>query len=460
MRSLRTFFAQLRLRIEMAVVRASGRFDPVYYRTTYPDIAAAGADPLRHFCTHGWREARNPGPWFDMGLQKALRGPMRRNPLLSWQLWGRWLGRPATYPEVERLRGSGPSTDPVNADAILVLHECTRTGAPIFLQSLARIWRERHGLRVHFVVLDYGATLGELCREFDCTLLPTIPTAQRADVLAARFAGAQPLLYCNSAASLRALEWFRWHRGITIAHIHEIGATLAAYKGDLHRLKDFDAITLTVDAGTKGQLAEWIGAHPDSLKVTPPAVRIDPDRLPRSELRPLVVGCGTASRRKGADLFCEVAARVRAEGLEGVQFVWIGQAGDADMAGMIARLGLQDMVEMVGEVANPAAFFDQASVLLLPSREDPYPLVCLEAAEREVPTVCFDRRAGGIARFVEDDAGIVVPAFDLDAMASAVRELLSDHERCRMLGQAAREKVERLHSIDTVAQTILDLTGT
>lgn len=457
MRSLRTFFAQLRLLIEMAVVRASGRFDSVYYLTTYSDVAAAGADPLRHFCEHGWREARNPGPWFDVGLQKALCGRMRRNPLLTWQLWGRWLRRPATYPEVERSRGSVLSTDPVNADAILVLHECTRTGAPIFLQSLARVWRERHGLRVHFVVLDYGVTLGELCREFDCTLLPTIPCAERAFVLAARFAGARPLLYCNSAASLRALEWFSWHRGMTIVHIHEIGDTLAAYKADLDRLKDLDAITLTVDAGTMGQLAELTGTAPDNLMVMPPAVHISPCLASRSELPPLVVGCGTASLRKGADLFCEVAARLRAEGLGAVRFVWIGQGGDADLAGMIRKLGLEDMVEMVGEVASPASFFDQASVLLLPSREDPYPLVCLEAAERGVPTVCFDRRAGGIASFVEDDAGIVVPAFDVDAMARAVRELLSDHVRCRMLGRAARDKVERLHSIDIVAQTILDL---
>ncbi len=458
MRSLRTFFAQLRLRVEMAAVRASGRFDPTYYQATYFDIAAAGADPLRHFCEHGWREARSPGPWFDMGLQKALHGQMRHNPLLSWQLWGRWLGRPATYPEVERLRGSAPSTDPVAADVILLLHECSRTGAPIFLQSLARAWREHHGLRVHFVVLDYGTTLGELCWEFDCTLLPTIPSAQRADLLAARFAGARPLLYCNSAASLRALEWFRWHRGVTIVHIHEIGATLAAYKADLHRLKDLDAITLTVDAGTEGQLAELMGSAPDNLKVMPPAVRIHPDVASRSELRPLVIGCGTASLRKGADLFCEVAARVRADGLGSVRFVWIGQPGDADMAEIIRRLDLKNMVEMVGEVANPSAFFDQASVLLLPSREDPYPLVCLEAAERGVPTVCFDRRAGGIASFVEDDAGIVVPAFDVDEMARAVRKLLCNQEQCRRLGEAARDKVERLHSIESVAQSILDLT--
>lgn len=457
MQSLKTVLARLRLRIEMALVRASGRFDPAYYRVAYPDVAEAGADPLRHFCEHGWREVRNPGPWFDMAYQSTLRKQANCNPLLTWQILGRWLGRPATYPEVERLRSDIRATDPVAADAILLLHECTRTGAPIFLQSLARAWREHHGMRIHFVILGYGPTLAELCQEFECTLLPTLPPAERFGILAARFAAAQPLLYCNSASSLQALEWFDWHQGSTIVHIHEIGASLAAYAADLPRIKRLDATILTVDAGARSQLASLIGAAPENLHVVPPAVRIGPAPAARSELRQLVVGCGTASLRKGADLFCEVAARLRAEGHDTARFVWIGGPGDADMASVIRRLGLEDMVEVVGEVADPASLFDQASLLLLPSREDPYPLVCLEAAERGVPTVCFDRRAGGIAAFVEDDAGVVVPAFDVDAMANAVRGLLEDEERCRALGRAARAKVERQHAIESVAQTILDL---
>ena len=39
--------------------------DPVWYRARYPDVAAAGVDPLRHFIDTGLNEHRDPNRWFD-----------------------------------------------------------------------------------------------------------------------------------------------------------------------------------------------------------------------------------------------------------------------------------------------------------------------------------------------------------------------------------------------------------
>ncbi len=38
-------------------------FHAGYYRTRYPDVAAAGMDPLEHFILHGYREHREPNPF-------------------------------------------------------------------------------------------------------------------------------------------------------------------------------------------------------------------------------------------------------------------------------------------------------------------------------------------------------------------------------------------------------------
>ena len=40
-------------------------FDPVFYRTVYDDVARAGIDPFRHYTETGWREGRDPTPWFS-----------------------------------------------------------------------------------------------------------------------------------------------------------------------------------------------------------------------------------------------------------------------------------------------------------------------------------------------------------------------------------------------------------
>jgi len=45
--------------------RSRNLFDPDYYRTRYPDVAAAGVNPLLHFIVAGAFEGRQPHPLFD-----------------------------------------------------------------------------------------------------------------------------------------------------------------------------------------------------------------------------------------------------------------------------------------------------------------------------------------------------------------------------------------------------------
>ena len=81
-----------------------------------------------------------------------------------------------------------------------------------------------------------------------------------------------------------------------------------------------------------------------------------------------------------------------------------------------------------------------SDVFLLSSREDPFPLVCLEAADCGVPIVCF-AGAGGMADFVGSTCGGVAPYLDVPAMAQALSSLLGDEMKARRLGNQAKEKV-------------------
>jgi hypothetical protein len=50
---------------EERIVQQSGLFDGKWYLEAYPDVASAGADPLAHYCNHGWKEGRRPNFYFD-----------------------------------------------------------------------------------------------------------------------------------------------------------------------------------------------------------------------------------------------------------------------------------------------------------------------------------------------------------------------------------------------------------
>ncbi len=119
----------------------------------------------------------------------------------------------------------------------------------------------------------------------------------------------------------------------------------------------------------------------------------------------------------------------------------------------LAERGLDPSVGFLGPVENPVELLVAGDLFLLPSREDPFPLVCLEAASCDLPTVCF-AGVGGMPDFVEDDAGIVVPKEDLVAMTDAVERLISDPVRRRALGARAHRKLLERHTTDVAAPEI------
>jgi hypothetical protein len=76
---------------EEHVVAKSGLMDTQWYLTTYPDIAAADANALSHFCIHGWKERRKPNFYFDPGWYLENNPNVRadgQNPLIHYIVSG------------------------------------------------------------------------------------------------------------------------------------------------------------------------------------------------------------------------------------------------------------------------------------------------------------------------------------------------------------------------------------
>jgi GT2 family glycosyltransferase len=62
------------LRREYELIRASKLFDALWYLKRYPDVAAAGVDPLHHYIRFGSAEGRDPHPLFDGKWYAAQAG--------------------------------------------------------------------------------------------------------------------------------------------------------------------------------------------------------------------------------------------------------------------------------------------------------------------------------------------------------------------------------------------------
>ena len=76
-------------------IAGSEYFDASWYRTTYPDVAAANYPPALHYLRFGLAQRRNPGPRFDgvWYLEHHVEDVMPdQNPLLHYERIGRAAG--------------------------------------------------------------------------------------------------------------------------------------------------------------------------------------------------------------------------------------------------------------------------------------------------------------------------------------------------------------------------------
>jgi hypothetical protein len=64
-RTMRALFRNQAVRHQEQVLRASGLFDNAWYLDQYPDVAAAGIEPLAHYLANGSNESRLPNALFD-----------------------------------------------------------------------------------------------------------------------------------------------------------------------------------------------------------------------------------------------------------------------------------------------------------------------------------------------------------------------------------------------------------
>jgi glycosyltransferase involved in cell wall biosynthesis len=162
-----------------------------------------------------------------------------------------------------------------------------------------------------------------------------------------------------------------------------------------------------------------------------------------------VGGAGTTDWRKGADLFLSLAYSVAKKYPEAkVKFVWKGAVGSLDLDRLqydIKKASLQEFVFFESASDQMSAFYSSLDVFALTSREDPYPLVVLEAANQKVPTICF-ADTGGAVEFVEKSEGWTPVSYrDTDAMADAIIALYKDRQKLKQLGERAKMQLQRTH---------------
>ena len=117
--------------------------------------------------------------------------------------------------------------------------------------------------------------------------------------------------------------------------------------------------------------------------------------------------------------------------------IW-GDGPRADnLAAQVRKLGLEDRVLLPGSTADLAAEWARASVAVLASRGEGYPLVLQEAMSAGVPPVSYDCPSGPREMITHDVDGLLVPPASKAALAAAMLRIATDDDLRARLGAAA-----------------------
>ena len=225
--------------------------------------------------------------------------------------------------------------------------------------------------------------------------------------------------------------------GWAFAQYHGVASVLYLWLDRLARPLTTHFICVSQSTREAGIAART--CRPQNTSVIPNSV--DVAATPRAALDgdpPRVVSVGRLKEPK------DFVGLVRALSLAAVPFraVIVGDGPDRPVVEQAIRAhAVADRVVLLGERDDVAGQLAQSDVFVLASRSEGMPLSVLEAMAAGLPVVAS--AVGGVPELVvSGETGLLVPPDDIDALADALRALLSDALLRRAMGDAGRVRAQ------------------
>jgi glycosyltransferase involved in cell wall biosynthesis len=207
----------------------------------------------------------------------------------------------------------------------------------------------------------------------------------------------------------------------------------------------------------------WIAPTAQILKTLSPAMQkigavipnwVDVGKFayqPHALHSPVTIGLlGQISPHKGHDDAIEAIRQL------GSNFrLLIAGEGDPSYKAVLQKRAAGLPVQFLGFAPQPH-FFEETDILILPSWEEPFGIVLLEAMAAGIPVLAT--ATGGPMEIISNPTeGVLIPTRDPAALANAIKSLASEDERRFQMIRNARARVETQFDIRAIAPKIEQL---
>ncbi len=357
---------------------------------------------------------------------------------------------------------------------VYVCHDAHLHGAQMLSLNIVREMKEHFGFQVYLILLGGGVLTEQFekyATVFDFSLDITSENSQRDLLQEIRKLGVN-IAYCSTVVSGSLVDVLKTTGYCVVTLVHELSSVIKSYGLEREASSIAQNSDKIIFPSQKVSLS-FIASFPvskDRYVVRPQGVFLD---NPYKEDRPsakdkvcsllaipndskIVLAVGYADLRKGVDIFVKVAKEVLGH-TENTYFVWVGNR-EKELALWlqhdISIFGLEGKILFIDATDDIAHFYSAANVFVLPSREDPFPIVLLDAMAAGTPVVGF-RDAGGFEDIVDGTNGVLVPYLDTKAMSLEICGLIENELKSLEMGISGKTTIETNFNFNSYVDFLL-----
>lgn len=425
---------------DYCAIKKSKFFDKEWYCSTYN--VPKRVDAYMHYLTKGYLTGNNPSPLFDTKKYLAVYPDVlksRMNPLAHWELKGKYeITRTYFTPnsKPEYILPKDYKTAISKKKILLVSHILNHTGAPILLIQVAKMFKT-----MGFEVVVMSPKKGDLIEEF---LKEDVPVIIDENCIVPNFDIELPCKFdfciCNTILLWASYSIFS-RKIPTLWWIHD--NVLPVQVHDLMR----DALRKAKNVYVPGNLTKsYISPYNKNVKILPypinDEVKIVKKDFKNDRLLKISV-YATLHERKGQDIFVRAIKLLPKKIRSQCIFELVGEEAQPGFKKNVLdpiASGINE-IKYVKLIKNRKLYhssLDNVDILCCPSREDPYPLVVIDALMHGCPVILSDH-VGEKDIIEEMENGVVFESKNAEHLAKCLRKIIEHKDNLPSMSKRARE---------------------
>lgn len=134
---------------------------------------------------------------------------------------------------------------------------------------------------------------------------------------------------------------------------------------------------------------------------------------------------------KGQQYVIQALSELKKEGITNIEYQLIGGGTGAYLLGMAQKLGVEDQVNIIGQMPHDEVFkwLDELDIYVQPSRQEGLPRSVIEAMSRGLP--CIGAKTAGIPELIESKYIFSNSSKEVSEIVKVLKLLIDDFNRCK-----------------------------